>query len=89
MWWHTSQENKVCSKIKVIIRLSPAKLGLGLVLGLAITLGPKYFPNVFRLYLIPLLVCLFESDSIFIPSRDVEGKVSKKSDNNARVKLHS
>ena len=61
----------------VKIRLvSPIELGLGL--SLAIKEGPKYFPNVQKLFLTPIKPCLCQFDSIFILSRDVQGKVSKK-----------
>ena len=54
----------------VKIRLvSPIELGLGL--SLAIKEGPKYFPNVQKLFLTPIKPCLCQFDSIFILSRDV------------------
>ena len=60
-------------KIRLV---SPIELGLGL--SLAIKVGPKYIPNVHKLFLTPIKPCLCQFDSIFILSLDVEGKVSKK-----------
>ena len=52
----------------VKIRLvSPIELGLGL--SLAIKVGPKYFPNVHKLFLTPIKPCLCQFDPILVGGR--------------------